>query len=71
MVLGSSEMVLLLLVSLLLLLLLLLFESCISLLYGFKFLCEMRGFFKEFEFGGDIVDDNTDDPDEENLSGTI
>ena len=68
-------MVLLLLVSLLLLLLLLLlFESCISslwLLYGFKFLCEMRGFFKEFEFGGDIVDDNTDDPDEENLSGTI
>ena len=69
MVLGSSEMVLLLLVSLLLLLLLLLFESCISLLYGFKFLCEMRGSFKEF--GGDIDVDNTDDPDEENLSGTI
>jgi hypothetical protein len=29
----------------------------------------LRGFFKEF--GGDIDVDNTDDPDEENLSGTI
>ena len=69
MVLGSSEMVLL-LFSLSLLLLLLLFESSPPRLsYGFKFLCEIRGkFFKEDIDGG--VDD-TDDPDEEILSGTI
>ena len=70
MVLGSSEMVLL-LFSLSLLLLLLLFESSPPprLSYGFKFLCEIRGkFFKEDIDGG--VDD-TDDPDEEILSGTI